>query len=57
MVASKFLNDEGEDDEVFNPDWAMSANIELTELNQLERDFLQAMVSSTPWLLFLRAES
>lgn len=46
MVASKFLNDEGEDDEVFNPDWANSANIELNELNQLERDFLQAMVDT-----------
>lgn len=52
MIASKFLNDEGEDDEVFNPDWANSANIDLTELNQLERDFLQAM----DWSLFVDHE-
>jgi len=52
MIASKFLNDEGEDDEVFNPDWANSANIDLAELNQLERDFLQAM----DWTLFVDHE-
>lgn len=45
MVASKFLNDEGEIDEVINSDWANSAKMELSELNQLERQFLQAIVS------------
>jgi hypothetical protein len=43
MVASKFLFDDGEDDEVFNDEWAASANIEVKELNRLEREFLEAM--------------
>jgi hypothetical protein len=43
MVASKFLFDDGEDDEVFNDEWASSANIEVKELNRLEREFLEAM--------------
>ena len=47
MVASKFLNDEGEEDEVFNSDWANSAKIDLKELNQLERKFLTAIVNSS----------
>lgn len=45
MVASKFLNDDGEDDEVINSEWANSAKIELSDLNQIERQFLQAIVS------------
>jgi len=49
MVASKFLNDEGEDDEVFNTDWANSAKIDVKELNKLEREFLTAI----DWSLFV----
>lgn len=45
MLASKFLNDEGEEDEVINSDWANSAKMNLTELNDLEKQFLQAIVS------------
>lgn len=45
MVASKFLNDEGEEDEVINSEWANSAKIDLSNLNQIERQFLQAIVS------------
>lgn len=44
MIASKFLNDEGEEDEVFNDEWAKCADLKLQELNQLEREFLQAIV-------------
>jgi hypothetical protein len=44
MIASKFLNDEGEEDEVFNSEWANCANIPLTDLNKLEREFLTAIV-------------
>ena len=29
MVASKFLHDDGEEDEVFNDEWAKSGNIDL----------------------------
>nr|SVE86123.1 EOG090X069C [Daphnia similis] len=49
MVASKFLNDEGEEDEVINSEWANSAKIDLGNLNQIERQFLQAI----EWRLFV----
>ena len=45
MMASKYLYDEGTDDEVFNDEWAASADMETQEINQLERQFLSAIVS------------
>ncbi|XP_071531199.1 uncharacterized protein [Panulirus ornatus] len=45
MVASKYLYDDGEEDEVFNDEWATSAAVSLTDLNQAEREFLVAIVS------------
>ncbi|KAJ8879725.1 hypothetical protein PR048_020333, partial [Dryococelus australis] len=47
MVASKFLNDDGEEDEVFNDEWAAATGFTLKELNHIEHDFLQAISSST----------
>ena len=44
MVASKFLYDEGVEEEVFNEEWAESAAMETADVNQLERDFLKAIV-------------
>jgi len=49
MIASKFLFDDGEDDEVFNDEWAASANIDVKQLNRLEREFLKAI----NWSLFV----
>lgn len=46
MVASKYLYDDGEEDEVFNDEWATSAALSLADLNQAEREFLTAIVSS-----------
>merc|ERR550539_1722234 len=43
MVASKFLHDDGEEDEVFNDEWASSGGIDTKELNRLEVKFLAAM--------------
>lgn len=43
MIASKFLYDEGEIEEVFNSEWAISANMDLKDLNKLEREFLAAI--------------
>ena len=40
LVASKFLHDDGEEDEVFNEEWATSAGMEKKDLNKLEIDFL-----------------
>jgi len=43
LVASKYLNDDGEEDEVFNDEWAVSGNLEKKELNRMELDFLSAI--------------
>ena len=40
MVASKLLHDDGEEDEVFNEEWANSAGMEKKDLNRLEIEFL-----------------
>lgn len=46
LVASKYLYDDGEEDEVFNDEWATSAAITLQDLNQAELEFLTAIVSN-----------
>merc|ERR1719348_679753 len=43
LVASKFLQDDGEEDEVFNDDWAASGGMDTKELNRLELEFLSAL--------------
>lgn len=50
MVASKFLYDDGEEDEVFNSEWAASAGIDVKEINKYEKDFLKAI----DWQVFLK---
>ncbi|XP_060079434.1 protein CNPPD1-like [Ylistrum balloti] len=50
MMASKFLYDEGIDDEVFNDEWAASADLETEEVNEMERQFLSAI----DWQLFVK---
>ncbi|CAH1788579.1 unnamed protein product [Owenia fusiformis] len=49
MLASKFMYDEGVDEEVFNDEWAASAHMNQDDLNELERDFLSAI----DWQLFV----
>ena len=49
MVASKFLHDDGEEDEVFNDEWANSGGLDTKELNKLEISFLSAM----DWRVFV----
>merc|ERR1711953_665437 len=39
LVASKYLNDDGEEDEVFNDEWATSGGLEKKELNRMELTF------------------
>lgn len=46
MVSSKFLHDDGAEDEVFLHEWAVSGGITVAALKQLEKDFLNAMVIS-----------
>ncbi|XP_008217663.1 protein CNPPD1 [Nasonia vitripennis] len=43
MVASKFLHDDGEEDEVFNTEWAQSGHLSVAKMNRLEKDFLKAI--------------
>lgn len=45
MISSKFLHDDGEEDEVFMDEWAQSGDISVWELCQLEKEFLGAIVS------------
>ena len=52
LVASKFLNDDGEDDEVFNDEWAISGGLEKKELNRIELDFLSAL----DWRVYVSPE-
>lgn len=43
MISSKYLYDEGCDDEVFNDEWALSGDVDVKRVNDLERDFLRAI--------------
>ncbi|XP_076460063.1 protein CNPPD1-like [Babylonia areolata] len=52
MMASKYLYDEGVDEEVFNDEWAENAGMDEKELNNMELDFLDAL----DWELFIRKE-
>jgi len=52
MVASKFLHDDGEEDEVFNDEWATSGGMDTKELNKLEINFLSAM----DWRVFVKKD-
>ncbi|KAH9413701.1 Cyclin-dependent protein kinase [Dermatophagoides pteronyssinus] len=53
VVATKFLYDKGGADMVYNDEWATFANIDLEDLNQLERDFLDAI----QWSCYVRPET
>ncbi|XP_015598257.1 protein CNPPD1 [Cephus cinctus] len=49
MVASKFLHDDGEEDEVFNNEWARSGDLTVPQINRLEKEFLNAI----DWAVFI----
>jgi len=44
LVASKFLHDDGELDSAINSEWASAYGISLKTINQMEKDYLSAMV-------------
>nr|XP_054753320.1 protein CNPPD1-like [Lytechinus pictus] len=52
MLATKFLYDEGEDEEIFSDEWADSAKIDVKRVNELERDFLEAI----NWDLYIKPD-
>ncbi|XP_021968178.1 uncharacterized protein LOC110863231 [Folsomia candida] len=43
LVASKFIQDDGEELGIFNDEWATSAHLELKKLNRMELQFLTAI--------------
>nr|XP_014343767.1 PREDICTED: protein CNPPD1 isoform X2 [Latimeria chalumnae] len=43
MVASKYLYDEGEEEEVFNDEWGTAGKVEVQNVNTLEMNFLHAI--------------
>ncbi|KAK3736160.1 hypothetical protein QZH41_015556 [Actinostola sp. cb2023] len=49
MVASKYLYDEGEEEEVYNEDWAKAGSKTVQDINKLEIEFLRMM----DWNLFI----
>ncbi|KAI5613401.1 protein CNPPD1, partial [Silurus asotus] len=48
MVASKYLYDEGEEEEVFNDEWGAAGKLDVQTVNTLELNFLSAI----DWHLF-----
>ncbi|XP_057685235.1 protein CNPPD1 [Corythoichthys intestinalis] len=48
MVASKYLYDEGEEEEVFNDEWGAAGKLDVETVNKLEMNFLCAI----EWSLF-----
>ncbi|XP_061571883.1 protein CNPPD1 [Cololabis saira] len=48
MVASKYLYDEGEEEEVFNDEWGAAGKLNVQTVNNLEMNFLNAI----DWSLF-----
>ncbi|XP_071978451.1 protein CNPPD1 [Engystomops pustulosus] len=43
MVASKYLYDEGEEEEVFNDEWGAAGRLDVQAVNKLEMNFLRAI--------------
>ncbi|CAB3234799.1 unnamed protein product [Arctia plantaginis] len=53
MVGNKFLQDDGEDDDVICSEWAASGGLELNQLKKLEVEFLNAI----DWKVFVSDKS
>ncbi|KAL8576614.1 hypothetical protein ACOMHN_025089 [Nucella lapillus] len=52
MMASKYLCDEGVEEEVFNDEWANTTGLDTDDINTMERDFLDAL----DWELYIRKD-
>ncbi|XP_033113517.1 protein CNPPD1-like [Anneissia japonica] len=50
MIATKFSYDEGEDEEMFNDEWAKAGNLDTESVHKLEKEFLCAI----DWDLFVK---
>ncbi|XP_078260490.1 protein CNPPD1 isoform X2 [Rhinoraja longicauda] len=52
MVASKYLYDEGEEEEVFNDEWGAAGKLDVQVVNALEMNFLRAI----DWNLYVNTQ-
>lgn len=52
LLASKYLIDEGEVEEIYNDDWALASELPVKEINKLEKSFLRQM----DWDLYVSSE-
>lgn len=53
MVASKYLYDEGEEEEVFNDEWGAAGKLDVQTVNNLEMNFLNAIVRNRVTLYYI----
>ncbi len=52
LLASKFLIDEGENEELYNSDWAKASNMSIKEINSLEKRLLNRL----NWELYISSD-
>ncbi|KAG7241004.1 hypothetical protein INR49_026034 [Caranx melampygus] len=52
MVASKYLYDEGEEEEVFNDEWGAAGKLDVQTVNNLEMNFLNAIGMKRGWFTY-----
>ncbi|XP_069792024.1 protein CNPPD1 isoform X4 [Narcine bancroftii] len=52
MIASKYLYDEGEEEEVFNDEWGAAGKLDVQVVNSLEMNFLRAI----DWNLYVNTQ-
>ena len=52
LLASKYLIDEGEVEEIYNDEWALASELPVKEINKLEKSFLRQM----DWDLYVSSE-
>lgn len=52
LLASKYLIDEGEAEEIYNDDWALASELPVKEINKLEKSFLRQM----DWDLYVSSD-
>jgi len=45
LLASKYLVDEGEDEEIYNEEWADLVDFPVEKVNKIERSILKQLVS------------
>ncbi len=52
LLASKYLIDEGESEEIYNDEWAAVSELPVKEINKLEKSILRQL----DWQLYVSSE-